>query len=333
MASIKDVAREAGVSITTVSFVLNNKGNISEETRQQVLEVVRRIGYRPNTTARNLRKDETRIIGYAQAIDVSEYNPLLGSFQHHLVKSMEALNRHVLLFADQKQTQSADIYRELIAINRVDGFVLSYTVQNDERFAYLHDAGVPFVAFGRSLTPLDDVTHWVDVDGEYGIYTATQHLIAQGHSAIGLIGWPLGSASGDQRAAGYHRALTESGLSADAAWIVHTLDGVDHGRAAAQQIMAQSPAPTAIIGLSDALAVGALQAAQESGRRIAVTGFDDNPIGRYTMPTLTTLRQPIAEVVELVIAMMEDQLNGVEVDLKQHLLLPELVVRESSVLS
>ncbi|NOG52062.1 MAG: LacI family DNA-binding transcriptional regulator [Chloroflexi bacterium] len=166
MPSIRDVAEEAGVSVATVSLVLNEKGSISPETRQRVLEVVDRLGY-IRSRARSLRDNQSRVIGYAWDKQRSEFNPVLDSFLYAILRNAEAHGRNVLVFSAEDSTDVA-IYRELAAAKRVDGFVLSHTVQDDPRFVYLHEAGVPFVAFGRSNTPLDDEVFWVDVDGQAG---------------------------------------------------------------------------------------------------------------------------------------------------------------------
>lgn len=332
MVSIKDVAQEAGVSVTTVSFVLNGKGNISDETRERVLQVVDNLGYTRSIQARNLRDRQARIIGYAQANAPSEFNPILNHFLYELVRHVEATQRHVLMFtADATQV---DLYRHLYESQRVDGFVLSYTVKNDERFAYLHEANVPFVAFGRSLSAYDDITHWIDVDGAAGTYQATQHLFEQGHRRIGIVAWPEGSASGDDRVEGWRRAMRDLGAAPpDEQLIARALDGVNDGYAAAQQLLTLPTAPTAIVALSDILAAGVLRYIAEYKLKVAVTGFDNNPIADFMHPQLTSVRQPIEQVAQIAVDMLLKQLMDEEVPIKQHLLQPELVIRQSSVIA
>ena len=332
MPSIKDVAQQAGVSVTTVSLVLNSKGNISDETRDKVLQVVRDLGYTRSIQARNLRDRQSRIIGFAQAQTRNEFNPILNHFLYEMVRYVEASHRHVLMFT--ADADNVDIYQNLYESQRVDGFVLSYTVKDDPRFVHLHEAGVPFVAFGRSLSPIDSHTHWVDVDGTAGAYDATQHLLYLGHRRIGVVAWPEGSASGDSRVSGWRQAMQDAtGNTPHADYIARALDGVQNGYAAAKQLLALDEPPTAIVALSDILAAGVLRYTAEHRLRIAVTGFDDNPIAEFMHPQLTSVRQPIEAVARLAVDMLLRQLEGEEIEAKQHLLLPELIIRESSLLN
>jgi len=329
--SIKDVAKQAGVSIATVSLVLNNKGNISEETRQRVLQTVERLGYTRSIQARNLREQQSRTIGYAQRTQRGEFNPLLDRFLYELVNRIEPTGRHLLLFQSEPKVRITP-YEELIKSRRVDGFVLSYTEAGDERFRYLHEAGVPFVAFGKSSTELDNVTHWVDVDGQYGIYIATEHLIQQGHRRIGFIGWPPGSASGDLRFQGFQDALTDYGIAIQPDLICRAHNQIEHGHQAAQKLLQLPQPPTAVVCVSDILAIGAMQYFNQANRRLAITGFDDTPTAAFTYPALTSVRQPIEEVTKLLVDMLLAQLDGQTVLVKQHNLKPELIIRASSLL-
>ncbi|MFW5691829.1 MAG: LacI family DNA-binding transcriptional regulator [Chloroflexota bacterium] len=331
MVSIKDVAKHAGVSVTTVSLVLNNKGNISQDTRRRVLNAVERLGYTRSIRARNLRDQQSRIIGYAQASDRGEFNPLLDHFLYDLVHLVEASDRHLILFKTSSQ-RSLDPYRELIKSQRVDGFILSYTEAGDSRFRYLYEKEMPFVAFGRSLTEYDEMAHWVDVDGEHGLYLSAMHLIDQGHENIAFLGWPEGSASGDMRFAGFLRALEERGIPFRSELVARTENYVHNGFASMAELMQCMPKPTAVAAVSDALAIGAIQYLHQIGVRLAVTGFDDTPTAAYMSPPLTTVRQPIDEVSALLVEMLIDQLEGRAVQEMNHVLKPELIIRKSSTL-
>ncbi len=331
MSSIKDVARLAGVSTATVSLVLNGKGNISEDTRQRVINVVEELGYKRNVRARNLRDQQSRVIGYAQSSFRTAYNPVLERFMYFLVQEIEQQNRHVLLFTSQGD-QDTDAYADLIAGQHVDGFVLSYTVSNDARFRFLHEASVPFVAFGRSLSGMDDLTHWVDVDGRAGIHAATQHLIQQGHQRIAIIAWDEGSASGQERFSGYMQALAEADLMCEDGYVMRQTNTVENGFYAATQLMNMPTPPTAIVCISDTLAAGVLRWSAQNGQPLAVTGFDDDPIAQFTHPSLTSLRQPLEQVAALVAKLLINQLEGRENPARSKLIAPELVVRESSLI-
>lgn len=331
MTSIKEVARAAGVSVTTVSYVLNDKGNISPETRQRVLDVIQQLGYTPSTQARNLREQQARIIGYPwrAPLDLHEGNPVLDTFLHAVIQGLEATGRHLLIF-DDPIDKSVPTFSEMIDSQRVDGFIIANTEDHDPRIAFLHERRVPFTMFGRTNSPLDDKVAWVDVDGCAGLWLATTHLLEQGHQRIGFIGWPPNSVAGDARYSGYTQALYEHDMTLDPTLIVRCENLVPEGYQAAKQLMSLAEPPTGVVALSDILAIGALRYFNEHHLAIALTGFDDIPTAEYISPPLTTLRQPIAEVAERLVSMLLAQLQGDALEESHYLLQPELIVRSSS---
>lgn len=326
--TINQVAEAAGVSPTTVSFVLNNRGNISPETRERVMRMVQKLGYTRSAHARNLRDNQARVIGYALDRKRSRFNPVLDNFLLEVLHLCEASGRNLLVFSHGDDKIAA--YRKLFDSRQVDGFILSHTRQEDERFAYLQAEEIPFAAFGRSASPLDEVALWVDIDGTAGIQLATEHLINQGYQRIGFVGWPIGSVSGDARYAGYREALAKHGMPYHPEWEIRTENDVAHGYHAAVSLLNQHNPPDAVVTVSDILGVAVLQYAQEIGQPMGVTGFDDTPLGEFTSPTLTSLRQPVEQAAGLLVEMLIAQLEDRAVAQRQILLKPELVIRGSS---
>lgn len=333
MSSIKQVAQVAGVSVTTVSYVLNDKGNISPETRQKVLRVIEELNYKPSVRGRSLRAQQSHIIGYAwrAPLDLREGNPVLDSFLHEVINLLEDQNFHVLIFNDPRETK-LETYRDLVNSERVDGFILANTEVDDQRVAYLHEADFPFVSFGRSASPLDAETAWVDIDGHAGIYQATEHLIQQGHEQIALLGWPQRSVAGDARQAGYIQALADYGLPFNPDYIMAGDNLVTAAYVNTRRLMSLAQPPSAIVALSDIMALGAGRYLNEGGLRVALTGFDDTPTAEYITPPLTSLRQPIEQVAALLVEMLLKQLRGEALDQAQHILKPELIIRASSLI-
>lgn len=334
--TIKDVAQRAGVSIATVSYVFNESAPISEGTRLRVLSAAAELGYRPNALARNLRAQESRIIGYSwHHLPADRWHPILDRFLYSMADAAEAEGYHILTFTTSPDDLTSPLpYEELLLTGRVDGFILSDTNRGDARIHYLLERGFPFVAFGRADEAWD--FPYVDVDGEAGVRQAVDYLIQLGHRRIGLIAWPESSLTGDTRCAGYLAALRAAGLGRDPAWIVRTEHEEAAGRAAMRQLLAL-PAdrrPTAVMALSDLMAIGAMNALYEAGLQpgqdVAVVGFDDIPLAQYLRPPLTTLRQPIPEVGERVVKMLLSLIRGEPLAERQVLLKPTLVVRESS---
>jgi len=334
-ATIHEVAKEAGVSIATVSYVLNGSRRVSEETRQRVLEATHRLGYRPNITARNLQASETRLLGYSwRPSPPDQFNPILDRFLQATAEAAERHGYRILTFPTGTIDEEATLYEDLIRVGQVDGFVLSNTNLDDVRIRRLMDLGFRFVAFGRSNPSLD--FPWVDIDGTEGIRLVMQHLIEMGHQRIGCLAWPEASLTGHYRLAGYREALESHGLPLDGGWIARCENTHDEAYDMAGRLL-KLPAerrPTAIVTMSDIMATGAINAAWDAelqpGRDVAVTGFDDAPIARFLRPSLTSLHQPLGEVGERLVTMLVDLCQGRPVPEPHVILSPRLVVRESS---
>jgi len=333
--TLKDVAAQANVSYQTVSKVINDQAQVTEETRQRIWQAIRELGYRPNFAARNLKARRSRMIGYSwRPVPPDQFNPILDKFLQSMVEAAEAAGYHILPFPCPPDQAQVEVYQELVYTGRVDGFVLSSTNLDDQRIAYLMDIGFPFVAFGRANE--DWVFPYVDVDGAAGTTMAVEHLLSLGHRQIGLIAWPEGSFTGDDRARGYREAMAAAGVLVDPAWIVRGPHAESFGRQAAAQLL-DLPAnrrPTAIIALSDVMAIGAMNEIQDRGLEVggdvAVVGFDDAPMVQYLRPPLTSVRQPIWELGQRVIAMLTQLMDGQHLAECHVLLLPRLIVRASS---
>ncbi len=338
MPTIKDVAREAGVSIATVSYVLNNTGAVSEATRQRVLQAVERLGYRPSVLAQGLQARESRMIGYSwRPVPPDQFNPILEKFIHGMAEAAARHGYHVLAFPSTEPSDEIGPYHEMVERDRVDGFILSNTNLNDPRVRYLLEIEFPFVAFGRANPDWEFA--WVDVDGADGVEQAVNHLLELGHTRIACLAWPEESLTGQYRLAGYRRAMAAAGLEVEAGWVVRTENYYQHAYRAVQPWLSRPPdrRPTAIVALTDLMAMGAMNAAADAGlvvgRDLAVVGFDDSPIAAYLRPPLTSLRQPLWEVGELVVTMLIDLIAGETPSPAQVLLKPELIVRDSTALS
>jgi len=333
MPTIKDVARAAGVSIATVSYVLNNKTDaISEETQRVVWEAVERIGYTPNITARNLRAQQSRLIGYAwHEVPRDQVNTLLDRFTYFVAQCAEAAGYHILTFTYPRH-DPVPVYDELIRTRRVDGFVVSGTTLNDSRIAFLIEKGVPFVSFGHSN--LDWPFTWVDTDGEAGVRLAVRWLLERNHEHIAFLGWPPPSLAGEHRESGYRQALRERGCAPGPIW--YGTNSEESGRDAMRQWLKlpRNNRPTAVFAVSDLMAIGLLNEAEqhgvEIGSELSVIGFDDAPPSQYLRPSLTTLRQPIPEIAASVVSLLETRLNDPAAGHVHQMFMPELVVRKSA---
>jgi DNA-binding LacI/PurR family transcriptional regulator len=338
MTTIRDVAREAGVSIATVSYVLNDSGAVSDATRQRVIAVAERLGYRASAIAKGLQAGESRMIGYSwRPLPPDQLNPILEKFLHSMAEAAARHDYDVLTFPCPDRCLEIEVYADMASRGRVDGFVLSDTNVDDERIRYLRKAGFPFVAFGRANPGWDFC--WVDVDGADGLDQAVTHLLDLGHRRIGCLAWPEESLTGRYRLEGYRQALARAGVAADPAWVVRSENEYEDAYRSSQILLGATPErrTTAIVALSDLMAMGAMNAIADAGLRVgpdvAVVGFDDIPVTGYLRPPLTSVRQPIAAVGEEVVSMLIDLVRGKRPQPAQVLLKPRLIVRESTSLS
>lgn len=321
--TIATVARRAGVSRQTVSNVINTPDVVREETRERVREAITALGYRVNQAARQMRTGRSRLIAVRIEPARDGINgSVLDRFLHGLTDAAGLAGYRVMLYTAADDTDEIATYDELLSAYDLDAFVLTSTHHGDPRTSWLAARDVPFVTFGRPWGAPE--THsWVDVDNAAGTNEATEHLLAAGHHRIGFLGWPSGSGVGDARREGWQRALGPWGVSAEA------VDGVDTGAAAARDLLSIDEPPTAIVCASDSLALGALQAARELGRDVAVVGFDDTAVARAI--GLTSVSQPLTEAAARCVDLLAELLDGRAPSTPTTVLLPpSLVVRKTA---
>ncbi len=333
--TLRDIAEKVGYSITTVSRALAGYDDVAEETRRLILQTAQEMGYHPNIPARQLQRRRTDTLGFV----IATFGPRFSDpFLSELLAGIgnEAARHEFDLLVATHPPRSANelhAYRRLVRGRRVDGLIITRTRVHDERIAYLLEQKVPFATFGRSEVEGD--FPWVDVDGEAGLVQVTRHLIQQGHRRIAIILPPADLMFSRFREAGFRRAMAESELPVQEAWVTWGDLTEQGGYQAARRLLGQHPAPTAIIAGNDVMAIGAIRAAREHGltvgREIAIAGFDDIPMAEHTTPPLTTLRQPIYEIGRRLCRMLIALLRGETLEHPHVLLQPELVIRQSTV--
>lgn len=299
--TMRDVAEAAGVSRTTVSFVLNNiaNSNIAEATRQRVLQVARELDYAPNTQALNLVTGRTMMIALVVRKTTHQLagDAFLASVIEGAMQAIEPHGYHLMIHAAQANRANST-YRQLVRTRKVDGLLISSPMVRDPEVRLLHDEGTPIVLQGAS--DADDIAT-VDVDNERGAYEAVRHLIELGHRRIGHISnAPFAYAASQQRAAGYRKALAEAKIAFDAT-LVQQGDFTDEsGYAPMEALLDLDAPPTAVFIGSDTVALGALDAARQRGvcvpDDLSVIGFDNLPVGKYVQPPLTTVHLPALEL-------------------------------------
>ncbi|MEU8638482.1 LacI family DNA-binding transcriptional regulator [Amycolatopsis sp. NPDC048633] len=330
--TLNSVAEAAAVSRQTVSNVINSPEVVSPETRERVQAAIERLGYRPNTAARQMRTTRSQIIGLCIPPSGNGVSGVvLDQFLHSLTATAERYDHRIMLFTAADDEAETRAYADLIASVGIDGFVLTNTHHDDLRTRWLLERELPFVTFGRPWGA-EDTHPWVDVDGAAGTRLATDHLLRQGHRRIAFVGWPEGSGSGDDRRAGWAAGLAAAGLGEGPQAAVY--DGVEGGRSAAVRLLdASGPAgrdrsaslpgggpaesshtgaPTAFVCASDSLALGVTAELRDRGIRpgadAAVIGFDDTPTA--SVLGLSSVAQPIADVAAECVRQLRAILRG-----------------------
>jgi len=275
------------------------------------------------------------MIGYSwEPTPPDQFNPILEQFLQSMVQAAELAGYHILAFPYRHGDEWVNLYRELIETNRVDGFVISSVNYNDPRIILLQDENFPFVAFGRSNP--EWLFPYVDVDGGAGMRQVVEHLLNQGHRRIYALAWPEDSRVGQNRLDGFLDALHQAGIYPPQDWIVRGEGTYQFGLEVSGRWLDQpnDQRPTAIVAFNDNMAVGAMSAAHQRslqvGKDLAVTGFDDVPMAQYLTPPLTTVRQPIRKVGQLIMTMLLDIVDNKASENNQILTQPELIIREST---
>ncbi len=304
-ATLVDVAAASRVSRQTVSNAVNNPERVAPETLERVLAEIERLGFRPNRAARSLRRQRANAIGLqVETVSDRGFGNLLDPFLSALAASSQAADAHLITFVTEADGVLAT-YEHLLDTQVVDGFVLTHTRHDDPRAGWLRDRGVPFVSFGR-IWDDPSITSWVDVDGYAGSVAAVEHVRAQGYRQVAFVGWPEGSPVGDDRRAGWLAATADLGQDAARLSATTPQDALT-AAAAADPVLDRLEPGDAVVCVSDLVALGVSMAVSRRGLQpgadVGIIGFDD--IDLADMFGLTTVRQPLDEIADELVRMIE----------------------------
>jgi LacI family transcriptional regulator len=328
-ARIDDVARLAGVSIKTVSRVVNQEPNVSDATRAAVLAAVETLSYRPNMFARGLASERSYVIGLLYDNPCAGY---IAGLQQGALNRCRELGYH--LFIEQLDSDSpvlADAIQALLSESRPHGMILTPP---------LCDAPVVLNALERNRTPFVRIAPekflagapTVSIDDHRAAMDVTSYLIGLGHRRIGFIKGHPGHAASHARLKGYRAALTQAGIPFMPELCAQGYFSFQSGMEAAETLFALEERPTAIFASNDDMAAAVLATAQKfrvrTPQELSVAGFDDTLVGRVTWPRLTTCRQPLSEMSAEAVSMLTR--CAMDDGPAEHRLGHELVVREST---
>lgn len=329
--TLEVVAKHAGVSRQTVSNALNAPGRLRPETLRRVHESIAALGYRPHRHARSLRTRTPGTLGYGFPPDGTggQADRFLPALSH----AAKISGRELLLFTAPIGRDGLATYEELLGHGVVDAFVLADTVPGDPRHTWLAGRGVPFTSVGRTWTA-EQPGPWVDVDHAAATEAAVCHLHEQGHRRIALLACPAGPGAAEERVRGWRRAGQALGLSTCDRLLVRESDGVAGGQAATARLLDLVPRPTAVVAVSDELALGAVHAIAAHGLRpgsdVAVTGVGDSVLCTAARPELTTVRLPVEELAQRAVRLLDGAAVPVLAKSGGQLLAPQLVIRQST---
>jgi LacI family transcriptional regulator len=329
--TIKDVARAAGVSITTVSHTINGTRRVSEELSARVMQAMEELEYRPNVLARSLRVGQTKTIGL---IIPDNSNLFFAEIARAIEDTGYQNGYSVILCNSDGQAEKQQRYIHTLVDKQVDGIVFISSGETPVDLQYVTDNNIEVVVVDREAPYVSaDV---VLVDNELAGYQATRHLIELGHRYIACVSVPPDLNPIARRVDGYRRAMHEAGIELPPDYQVGGDTQIESGERAANRLLHLEPRPSAVFVCNDMMAIGAMRAARLIGVRIpedlSIVGFDDIALARAMCPALTTMSQPIAEMArvatELLIRRMQGDLRTAE---RQRIVLTaQLVMRESS---
>ncbi len=329
--TLEDIARQAGVSRSTVSRVVNEYPNVRATVRQRVLEVIRTTGYHPNAAARTLASQRSSMLGLVLPRSVSSFfsDPYFPRLTQGIAQACNQYDYSLALFLIGSKEDEEKIFPRISRKGMLDGILLQSGQTGDQLIDRLVNSNIPLVIAGRPFETKD--VSYIDVDNVDAAYNAVSHLIRLGRKRVGTLAGPSNSTVGVDRREGYERAIQARGLDIDKALIVET-DFTEAGGYRAMQAMLPAR-PDAVFAASDMIAIGGMRAVREAGLQVpedvAFVGFDDLPMTTMLESQLTTVRQPVYQfgirAVELLIDLID---NGI-LPPRRVLLETELVIRET----
>jgi LacI family transcriptional regulator len=326
-----DVAREAGLSQSTVSRALRGDARVATETRERVLAAARRLGYTPNALGRNLAQRSTRTIGMV----VTEIaNPFYPNLIAPLHDELAELGYRMALFTERLEGEQASPADHLEGLfdHGIDGAVLTTSTLDGEVARELQRRGLPFTFLTRVVDsiPADAVT----VDNALGASLMAAEVARFGHRRVGAIFGPANTSTGRDRERGFRAGLRAAGVTLDDRALHRGPYTVDAGREAMEAVIALDDRPTVVVCFNDLVAIGALNAARAAGLQVpedvSITGWDDLPMASWEICRLTTVRQSMHEMARTAARLVVERVEATgPLEPRRILFEPELVLRKT----
>ena len=330
--NIHEFAKALRLSVSTVSRALNGYTDVNAETRAKVIEAAKRLGYTANPMARGLRKRGTGFVAFVLSHPQKNFaNPFFLDLLVGIEERLRETELKLMVVSASSFEDEMERFKSLVEVHRVEGLIFARTRLKDPRIEYLQKHRVPFVTHGRSKSGA--AAPYLDIDHEVVGHEGCARFIALGHRRISLLNTQSELMYSHHRLEGYRRALKAAGLPWDPALVVESDLTEEGGANGVRRLMATPDPPTAILCGQDVIAMGAMRALHEHGRMpgrdVGVIGTDDNPLGPYLSPPLTTFTAPRVSVGRRMTELLIEAMNGAPPETLQELWKPTLVIRAS----
>jgi LacI family transcriptional regulator, purine nucleotide synthesis repressor len=325
--TIYDVAKEANVSIATVSKVLNNTGRISDKTKHKILEIMKKLEYQPSSVATALTGKKTFTIGVLVP-DIA--NPFFAEVARALENNARETGYSIILCSTDHQLEREQDYLELLLKKQVDGIIIATEPKDLKKLKSLNARNVPCVLFSIDHLALD--YHAVTTDDVRGGYLAGRYLYENGHRHFAVITEPR-RASGRLRVDGFKKALVDEGVDLENVLVIEAKSKIDEAKIAAQQILSMKQRPTAVFASTDLIAVVFINEARKAGvsvpHDISIIGFDNTIHAEISDPGLTTISQPITKLASYTMEQLLESIENPGMPPRKVMLAPALIERDS----
>ena len=328
MATIYEVSKLAGVSLATVSRVMNNNTPVKESTRRKVLDAMAQLDYRPNSIAQSLASNRSNSIG----VLVSElHGPFYGAMLTGIEAEFRAAGKHVIITAGHSDLATEQDGIEFLKSRNCDALILHVEAVSDDYLLALAAAETPFVLLNRHIPAIAD--RCISLNNELGGYLATRHLLQQGHRKIAYIAGPMWKTDARDRYHGHQRALAEYQLTADPALFFEGDFRETGGSKGLESLLKTGKTFSALVCANDEMASGAITAARELGlnipQQLSVMGYDNVNFAYYTYPKLSTIDYPISAMGQMAARWVLREVYQYDGNEVQQVFEPALISRDS----
>ncbi|HJF74803.1 MAG TPA: substrate-binding domain-containing protein [Gallibacterium anatis] len=327
MATMKDIARIAKVSTSTVSHVINNTRYVSDEIREKIMKVVNELNYTPSAVARSLKVKETKTLGM---LVTATSNPFFAEVVSGVEQYCNQHHYNLIISSIDGNEQRLQQNIQTLIQKQVDGLLLMYS---DTRHAMVEQLNLNLPIVVMDWWPTELNADKIYENSEFGAYLATKTLIEQGHKNIAIITGKLDKSLAHNRLLGYQKALQDAHLPINPDWIIESHFDFEGGVEGMKKLLQITPRPTAVFACSDTIAVGVYQVAWQQGLRIpqdiSVIGYDNIMLAQYLTPPLTTIHQPKAELGKLAVETLLERIKSPNLEYKTTMLQPQLIWRAS----